>query len=170
MKNVFTRDIPPRAAAVVLALVLLATVVTGREEKSAPGLPMIEPQKAQPISMVEQTDLRLPVRSLQERSMNDLFAAPVEPAAAPQPAAAAIAAVQPVQVPSAPPLPFRYLGRMKRTDRQLVYLLRGEEMVIAEAGQTLGGTYRVESISASSLQLVYLPLGVHQNLSLPEVP
>ena len=80
-------------------------------------------------------------------------------------AAPLVAPVRPPEPPSAPPLPFRYLGRMVKGDQVLVYLLKNNDMFAVEAGTTLERDYRIESVSATEVAFVYLPLGAKQILS-----
>lgn len=170
MKLLAARDIPPRATLVVVMLAMLASIVIGREQSSIP-------EAAQPATAAGSTahttsapDLRVDklIRQRSEQKVADLFAsyawAPtvqtpppvaVEPAAPPQPAA-----------PVTPPLPFAYLGRMVRNERTLVYLMKGEDMLLAESGQTLG-EYRVDDIGDSAMTFSFVPSGAKQTLRFP---
>ena len=58
----------------------------------------------------------------------------------------------------APPIPFVYLGKKLESGQWEVYLGRGEEVFIAREGATLAGSYRVQGITPSALNLLYLPL------------
>lgn len=165
------RDIPPRAAALVLALVLLAGIVIGGEQP---------PVSVPPVAAVAANGQELPpqelpldklVRHRPDRPVQDLFASIViTPPAPPAPPVAVIEppapAAQP-RAPAAPPLPFTYLGRMVKNERTLVYLLKGEEMVVAQAGQSLGD-YRIEGIDDAAVTFLYLPSDTRQSLSLPK--
>ncbi len=66
--------------------------------------------------------------------------------------------------PSAPPLPFRYFGKWIDGDRTVVFLWNASEGYSVAAGDTVEGTYRIESITDSSVDFVYLPLGSKQTL------
>ena len=88
----------------------------------------------------------------------DLFAAP----AAPPPAAAA--APRAPAEPVAPPLPYRVAGSIVREGVSNLLLARGDEVMPVEVGETLAGGYRVESIDATGITLLYLPLGVRERL------
>jgi len=75
--------------------------------------------------------------------------------------------VQEAPPPTAPPLPFRYMGRMQEEDGQaLVYLTQGTRAYSVSQGDTIDGTYRVESISPAHVTLVYLPLNIRQRLNI----
>lgn len=142
-------------ALIVVALVLLATVVTGRESEPAPA-----PVRA---SYSPPETLRL-TRERNDAAIEDIFAVPQPPAPVVAPKVEAVA------VPAAPPLPYSYLGRMHKGERVTLYLLRSQEMVIAEEGAVLEGTYRLEQISETSARFVYLPLGTEQMLAIPPAP
>lgn len=142
-------------ALIVVALVLLATVVTGREHEPAP-----EPVRA---SYAPPSDLAPLARERREAGIEDIFGVPPVPPPV-------IAKAEPAPAPTAPPLPFSYLGRMKKGERITLYLLRSQDMVIAEEDATLDGVYRVERISETTAHFVYLPLGTAQTLGIPPVP
>lgn len=154
-----------RALPIVL-LVLLASVVTGRETVPAPDVlrapetpPAESPRAPDPLD-----ELKL-VRQRRAGSVHDLFPgqAPVTPVAA-----AVVARIEPPPLPVAPPLPFSYFGRMNNGERAIVYLRKnGQGMVIAESGATLDNLYLVEGISDTAMHFTYLPLGTKQVLSLP---
>jgi hypothetical protein len=83
------------------------------------------------------------------------------PARQPEPPAAA--AVKP-EPPRAPPLPFRFFGRMVENGTTVVFLDRNDDVFAVKAGDTIGGTYRVEEINGSEIVLTYLPLRQRQKL------
>lgn len=145
------------AAVMVVALVLLATIVTGRESE-----PVVEPVRAASAPLLDLSRLS---RERKGDSLQEIFAVPQPVIPAP-----VVAKPEPVTVPSAPPLPFTYLGRMKKGERTTLYLLRNQEMVIAEEGATLEGGYRLERISETTAHFVYLPLGTPQPLGIPPAP
>lgn len=70
-----------------------------------------------------------------------------------------------VQVPTAPPMPFQFIGRMDdRTDLQ-VFLQSGEKIYVVRKGDVIDETWKIEGISDLELSLVYLPLHLSQTLS-----
>lgn len=70
-----------------------------------------------------------------------------------------------VQVPTAPPLPFQFVGRLDdRSDLQ-VFLQSGEKIYVVRKGDVIDETWRIERISKEELSLVYLPLHLSQTLS-----
>ncbi|BCX67328.1 MULTISPECIES: hypothetical protein [Pseudomonas] len=70
-----------------------------------------------------------------------------------------------VQVPTAPPMPFQFIGKMDdRTDLQ-VFLQNGEKIYVVRKGDVIDETWKIEGISDLELSLVYLPLHLSQTLS-----
>ncbi|OGA78201.1 MAG: hypothetical protein A3G81_31270 [Betaproteobacteria bacterium RIFCSPLOWO2_12_FULL_65_14] len=70
---------------------------------------------------------------------------------------------------AAPPLPFRYVGRLAQNGRVEVLLMHGEKLYSIAAGQKIGEDYVVEHIGASSIRFRYLPLKLRQSMDLPGV-
>ncbi len=167
MKSLLTRDISPRAALAVVALVLFATVVTGREAATPPPA---EPRPAQREAAAAETVADLDLEKLkrphnEEEAIANLFA-PHEVAL---PAAAVVGKAAPPPVPTAPPLPFQYLGRVIDGDRTSVFLARGEDSYSAESGQTIDDRYRIEQITDTAVTFTYLPMGKRQVLAVPAI-
>jgi hypothetical protein len=168
MKRVLKRDVPAGAAMTVAALVLVASVVTGREEGRAPDKiveAIVEPARAVAF---EDLDLERLKRPKKDGETQDLFAnrswslqqarVVTAPAAAGKPV--------PPPAPTAPPLPFKYLGRMADGDKVVVFLERNQDTLSAAAGDKLQSDYQVESIAESAVHFVYLPLGTKQVLNI----
>lgn len=87
----------------------------------------------------------------------DLFIARSEPIPA-------IQMVAVVAAPSAPALPFRYVG--KQWDGQVweVYAVSNDQTYVLREGAMLDDQYRVERIDPPHATLTYLPLGTTQTL------
>ncbi|MBI4293734.1 MAG: hypothetical protein HY661_19835 [Betaproteobacteria bacterium] len=68
--------------------------------------------------------------------------------------------------PTAPPLPFTYLGRYEDSAKPVIFLVRGDRILLVSAGDVIEGTYRVEGIAGSALALTYLPLNIRQTLDI----
>jgi hypothetical protein len=73
----------------------------------------------------------------------------------------------PPAAPSAPPLPFTYIGKMQEgeTGPVTVHLVQGEQSYSVKQGDVIDKTYRVESIDAAQIVLTYLPLAIKQTLT-----
>lgn len=83
----------------------------------------------------------------------------------PPPKVAAI--VRAPVVPTAPPLPYAYMGSYLRDGGQAVFFLtRGDRIYDVKVGDSLDGVYRFEGLSGNALVFTYLPLGSRQTLSL----
>jgi len=67
--------------------------------------------------------------------------------------------------PAPPPLPFTYLGKYIEESKSVMILARGSRVITASQGDVLDSVYRLEKIEPSSIQLMYLPLGIPQILS-----
>ncbi|MGV8918048.1 MAG: hypothetical protein ACOH2R_09675 [Pseudomonas sp.] len=74
----------------------------------------------------------------------------------------AAAAVQP---PSAPPMPFQFIGRLSDRDDLQVFLQNGEKIYVVRKGDVIDKTWRIEGISDVEMHFVYLPLHLSQTLS-----
>jgi hypothetical protein len=100
------------------------------------------------------------------------WARPPPPLPAPAPVAAVEAAPPPP--PQAPPLPFKYLGRLEEAPGATRwYLLAGERLVVASVGDEIDGRYRVDGVSPDQpllLRFTYLPLAQAQTLAIGVPP
>ena len=91
-----------------------------------------------------------------------------KPPAAVLPVAVAPAPDPPPAPPSAPPLPYVYMGKMLAGEARTIYLTQGERNLIAHQGDTIDAVYRVENVSDSQLTFVHLPTGTRQSLQIGE--
>ena len=72
--------------------------------------------------------------------------------------------------PPAPPLPFRYVGRVVHNGKAEVLLLRGVMLHTIAEGDEIDGEYRVERITGAAIQFTWLPAGSRQQLDLSAGP
>jgi hypothetical protein len=72
--------------------------------------------------------------------------------------------------PSAPPLPFKFMGRYTEDGRPAVFLLQADLTWVAQEGEMVAGNYKVERIDSNSIQMRFLPLNVVQVLELAATP
>lgn len=70
---------------------------------------------------------------------------------------------------AAPPLPFRYVGRLVHNGRAEALVMRGAMLHSIAEGDEIDGEYRVERITGASIHFTYLPGRVKQNLDLTAV-
>jgi hypothetical protein len=109
---------------------------------------------------------KLHVRSAVERA-DDAFAPRNWRKPAPKVAAAANAVVV-APPPSAPPLPFVYMGKLLSEDVRAVFLTQGERNLIVHEGDVIDAVYRVDKLSDAGLTFIHLPTGIQQNLPIGE--
>jgi hypothetical protein len=64
--------------------------------------------------------------------------------------------------PKAPPLPYQYDGNGVLQGKSFVFLKRQNRTFMVGAGDTLEGTYAVETVARDRVVLRYLPLGIRQ--------
>jgi hypothetical protein len=86
----------------------------------------------------------------------------LKPAPPPPPPPAA----PPPPEPTAPPLPYVFLGSFAPGGEPPVYFLaRGDRVIDAHVGDRLDGVYHFESAGGGQLVFVYLPLDIRQTLA-----
>ncbi len=139
----------------------LASVVAGRER---PTLELVAPPRPAPAAAaLEGLDLDKLVARSDEFAKPETAVDPFAPRSFSPPAAAA----EPGKTakPTAPPLPFRYLGKMIEDGKLNVFLARGDESLAVTAGQRVG-EYRVDRITEREVLFTYLPLKTKQSLPL----
>jgi hypothetical protein len=66
--------------------------------------------------------------------------------------------------PVPPPMPYRVAGQVVHDGTARVVLARDDRVLTVREGEMLDDDYRVESIKADGVTLVYLPLGVREQL------
>jgi hypothetical protein len=72
---------------------------------------------------------------------------------------------EPPPVPTAPPLPFTYLGQYVDGDTALILLMRGDRLLSVAPGDIIDRVYQVGRLGAGQLTFLYLPLHVEQSLT-----
>lgn len=68
--------------------------------------------------------------------------------------------------PTAPPLPFQYLGKLSEDGEIRVFLNHQGKHLIAKVGDTINGNYRVEEIAGGRMTFLYQPLNETQVLAI----
>src|SRR5437660_1857449 len=116
-------------------MVLLATLVSGRDQAPSSNARRPAPSSVAP-SNSDASSLALELEKLArqptEREAVDLFATPAAAAPPPPPPMPVRRAEEPPPAPTAPPLPFVYSGRILKGDHYYAYLLRKDELLVAE--------------------------------------
>jgi hypothetical protein len=96
------------------------------------------------------------------------YSPPPPPPPAPSMSAAQVAALQ---VPTAPPLPFTFMGSYTPDGSTPVFFLtQGDRVYDVRIGDTLDATYSVDSFANGQLVLTYKPLKIQQQLSVGGAP
>ena len=108
-------------------------------------------------------------RRAQERTARDVFTAH---SWQPPPPPAVQAKIEPPPPPppppepTAPPLPFAFLGTFESAGgKQVYYLVEGDKVHAVSAGETVNDLYSIEAADAEGMVLVYLPLKIRQTLA-----
>lgn len=68
--------------------------------------------------------------------------------------------------PTAPPVPFTYLGRYEDPPKLVVILSHGDRLYTVSEGEVIDDTYRVEHISDVAVDVVYLPMNLNQSIGI----
>lgn len=76
--------------------------------------------------------------------------------------------VLPTPAPTAPPLPFTFVGLLEKgADHPMAFVAKGDVLLVVAAGDTIdGNTYRVETLGAQQIVVTYLPMGIQQTLNI----
>jgi len=163
MKVNFAKDIPIWGALAVVALVLFASIVTGREASQSAESTASESQPPARGSLPgsgADIDIEKLQRPAKEEPIIDVFAQHPTPASP---------AAEQAGPPKPPPLPFQYGGKLIDGDKTALFVMRGEDHYSLEPGQTIDKDYRVERITNTAVTFIYLPLGIRQILQIPEI-
>jgi hypothetical protein len=135
-------------------------------------------QHAQPAAPAAATSApaQVNIEKLKSRNLGDAtrdpFAMDVPPAKKRSRAVAGTrpAAAGPAPPPTAPPLPFTFMGKLLSGPEAKVFLTLGDRNLVLREGDTVDATYRVEKIAEGAITLVYLPLDERQTIITGESP
>lgn len=84
----------------------------------------------------------------------------------PPPPPKPVLADAPPPVPTAPPVPFIYMGKMENTPRgTLIFLSAGNKTYTVAKGEIIDRVWRVDDEDANTVRLTYMPLSMPQALS-----
>ena len=134
----------------------LASVVAGRERPAF--APASEPKVDARLQVRDDIDLAKLEARVDEGAKVDAFAprnfSPVVPAQE-----------GPTAKREAPPLPFKYLGKMLDGGKLAVFLGNGAESYTVTEGERVGD-YRIDKITEAEIRFTYLPMKTKQSLPL----
>ncbi len=142
---------PVRKVLLFSALAAVAGYLVLDRPASGPQVATVQTDRA--TARPNTAELELPARRALSRARGELFGAP--PVTVQK--AAPVASAPPA--PAAPPVPYRFAGRVLKGAEEEVLVSKGELVFPVKVGDTLDGAYKVASISAERIELVYLPLG-----------
>jgi hypothetical protein len=109
----------------------------------------------------------LKARDFDFSALNDLFKSKswFVPPPPPKPAPPPPPKVEYPQPPTAPPLPYTYLGSYQEPGGKLaIYLTRLGKVYLVSSGDTLENLYHIDDIQDGYLGMTYLPLNIKQTL------
>lgn len=67
--------------------------------------------------------------------------------------------------PQAPPVPFRFIGKLEERGKPAVYFLaEGEQILVVSPGDLIKGNYRVGKIEGGELHFFYRPMKLNQSI------
>jgi len=138
----------------------------GSAARPAPGAGRGSGERA-PERVAEAPDV--PARGrLVQNANSDPFAAkgwtppPPRPPTLP---AAALLPPPPPPAPTAPPVPYKFIGQIEdKAAKPAAFITRGEALFVVHVGDVIENTYRIESFSTTQVVLTYLPLKQRQTL------
>lgn len=147
----------------------VAAIVAPAEEVDDVVAPNTRPAAVTPIATSVAASMLQPFASEAEA---DPFAprgwtAPLVEVSLPPTAAVAAATAAP-EVPQAPPLPYKFIGRFSDGAGGYVYLADGEVAHAVRTGDVVASTYKVVSIQPRQMVFEHLPTGTKQDFSLPD--
>ena len=156
----------------ILAGALIATVAAALmpEEPEAPPAPHGQASRQTARVVAAQPRTRVASEPLPELPLEKLAQAPSREAVldafevrswAPPPAKA-----PPPPPPEAPPLPFKYMGKIMDGGQVVVFLAKQDINYVVRAGEKLDNNYQVDEIKPGMMTLTYLPLGQKQTLEI----
>ena len=74
------------------------------------------------------------------------------------------------EAPRVPPFPYQFLGRLEADGQpRTVYLTKNSEVYSATPGEVIEGTYRVIDVTAESMEVLYLPLNMKQQIAFANI-
>ncbi|GAC1328711.1 MAG: hypothetical protein NVS1B6_01820 [Steroidobacteraceae bacterium] len=116
-------------------------------------------------SPVLNASLRLSDRIVKDTTAASLFSPQSWYVAPPAPPPAPVAVRAPA-VPTAPPLPFAFMGSYRTEGAgQTFFLTAGDRVYDVKVGDTLDNTYSVDGMKSGRLLLTYMPLKIQQSIA-----
>jgi hypothetical protein len=149
---------------VVAVIAVVAMVAYQPARESAKGAMSEAPAPAAAVRADAAPSLVVPDKRGLGRTRGELFGAPPPPPPPP-----VVAAPPAPVVAVAPPLPYRFAGRVRKGSEDEFLVTKGDLIIPVRAGDVLDGTYRVVAVKADGIELVYLPLGSSERIAVSSV-
>jgi hypothetical protein len=125
--------------------------------RATPGVK--ESKSAQPVNDATDYLTRLTVARLDAFAPRDWTPPPPPPPKYVPP---------PPPPPMAPPLPYRYLGKLQEQGHLVVFLDSNSRPIPVRGGEVLDGQWRVDEITPRMVRFTYIPLAQTATLSIGE--
>lgn len=110
----------------------------------------------------------MPATSEAQGASSNVFGAtswaPPPPPPAPAPVVQVLVPADPPK-PTAPPMPFNYLGLYQEGTLRSAILSKGDHVYTVSPGDVIEGVYRVEDFKEKEIELTYIPMNIRQTLS-----
>lgn len=132
--------------------------------KPAPGPGADVPVESVPTVQPEATPQMPPEPSAVARAVLPPPPMPAVPPPAPV-VVAAPAPPPPPPAPTAPALPFKYIGRIVEAGHAVFFLTKDDKLYTVRVGDDIDGIYYVDGETDGQLKLIYKPLSVAQTLA-----
>jgi len=149
--------------AAVAGVVAIIAFEPGRKDV-ATSAPRESSATTPPARASSTESFQLPERRGLDKARGELFGAPPPP---PQPVATASANAPVVEV--APPMPYRFAGRVRKGGEDEFLLTKGDLVFPVKEGDTIDGTYKVVAVKPDGIELLYLPLGTTERIMVSSV-
>jgi hypothetical protein len=156
----------PVALAVQLDLERLKRLQMQKPEVEAgrEAAPAAAAEPAEPASRVEPAAVPAVAEAPAKAEIVDAFASKTWYVPPPPPPPVKL---EPPPKPTAPPLPFSFMGRYDDYEGPpVIMLVRGDRLYTVSEGDSIDGTYRVERVENGQVELTYLPLQERQMLQI----
>lgn len=145
------------------------TIEPTHNTSAAPAPHAIRPAPGGRKSPVINATLRLSDRIVKDTAAASLFSPHSWFVAPPPPPPPPPVAAAPPPAPTAPPLPFVFMGSYKTQGAGSTYFLTaGDRVYDVKVGDTVDNTYSVDGVKSGQLLLTYMPLKIQQSIAVGE--
>lgn len=133
-------------------------------EAVPPRIVQVQAQRAQ-TNVEDNADLAW-VASEEDPFSPRNWQSPAAPSTEPAPVVQVVTPVDATPLPP-PALPFKFVGQMKNGDDRVIYLGRGEQVLLVREGDVLEGTYKVLTVGQATIEFETVSSGFKQTLAMP---